>query len=214
MLQFFTTAGTVCIQTSKDAMTTILESHKELKHRHHSWHFSAVFIWGYMCLTEQRITGKGMHIDIGRFLLKLLQDVEKYMPSFPGKRLSMTPPSGSASGVGNNRFNVATGLSLHLLLASTPAASTTVKLGFIRHSSGPEYESSIELAFTSNCGFYDFGWSTRDPNISESWLPINHDREGSSVLKNGWIRVSSASVADAYANELWSLTWLSQAVNI
>jgi hypothetical protein len=40
----------------------------------------------------------------------------------------------------------------------------SVKLGSIRHRSGPEYENSLEVA-SSECGIYDEGWGTMDPIV-------------------------------------------------
>jgi hypothetical protein len=39
--------------------------------------------------------------------------------------------------------------------------NVSVNLGSIRYSSGPEYESSLEVA-PSDCTVYDLGWATMD----------------------------------------------------
>jgi hypothetical protein len=41
------------------------------------------------------------------------------------------------------------------------ATNVSVKLGSIRHSSGPEYESSLEVGL-ADYSIFDEGWSTED----------------------------------------------------
>lgn len=48
--------------------------------------------------------------------------------------------------------------------------NVSVKLGSIRHSSGPEYESCLEVAW-ADCEIYDEGWSMQDPIIDSYWRP-------------------------------------------
>ncbi|KAF8214600.1 hypothetical protein K438DRAFT_882436 [Mycena galopus ATCC 62051] len=93
-----------------------------------------------------------------------------------------------------------------------------IQLGSIRHISGAEYESLLEIAFSPNLKVIDSGWLTGDPNIQECWNLITSD-EGTSILEDGWIRVNSACVAEEYRRCLYSdhvccQGWLAQACHI
>jgi hypothetical protein len=50
------------------------------------------------------------------------------------------------------------------------SSNVSVKLGSIRHWSGPEYESSLEVA-SSDCRIIDRGWATMDPIVDNYWHP-------------------------------------------
>ncbi|KAJ7835180.1 hypothetical protein B0H14DRAFT_2590446 [Mycena olivaceomarginata] len=81
------------------------------------------------------------------------------------------------------------------------STNTSVKLGSIRHFSGPEYENSLEVAYW-DCRILDHSWSMKDPIIEDYWHPINCDQEGTSMLVNGWIRINSADVVDEYRHRI------------
>ncbi|KAF7334933.1 hypothetical protein MVEN_02243000 [Mycena venus] len=103
----------------------------------------------------------------------------------------------------------------HLLIST----NIPVNLGTIRHFSGPEYEGSFEIAFASDCGVYDAGWLKRDPSIEDFWNPIDYSEEGTSILRNGWIRLNSANIEDEYQRQIFSddsrsWSWLAQANHI
>ncbi|KAF8214565.1 hypothetical protein K438DRAFT_2137811 [Mycena galopus ATCC 62051] len=87
----------------------------------------------------------------------------------------------------------------------TAPTNMPIQLGSIRHISGAEYESSLEIAFSANLKLIDRGWITSD--------------EGTSILENGWIRVNSACIAEEYCRwvepyDVFSEGWLVQACHI
>ncbi|KAJ6532504.1 hypothetical protein B0H19DRAFT_450143 [Mycena capillaripes] len=105
---------------------------------------------------------------------------------------------------------------LHDFLIST---NDSVQLGSIRHSPGPEYKNSFEIAFAPDFVTCDGGWETEDPMIDQMWNRLNGDKEGTSILENGWIRVNSANIVDeyrysVYVDYLSQLAWLAQANHI
>ncbi|KAJ6532490.1 hypothetical protein B0H19DRAFT_450062 [Mycena capillaripes] len=110
---------------------------------------------------------------------------------------------------------------LHLARWHTFQISTNVlvKPGSIRHFIRPEYETSFEIAFAPKIVVDDRGWLTEDPMVDRMWNRVNGDKEGTSILENGWIRVNSSNIVDVYrrdvyADDLSSLAWLAQANNI
>jgi hypothetical protein len=50
------------------------------------------------------------------------------------------------------------------------SSNVSMKLGSIRYSSGPEYESSLEVGCI-DCSIHDLGWSTMDPIIKDYLHP-------------------------------------------
>ncbi|KAF7328295.1 hypothetical protein MSAN_02486500 [Mycena sanguinolenta] len=103
----------------------------------------------------------------------------------------------------------------------TISTNVPVALGTIRRFSGQQYEHSVEIASMSECRFRDMGWSTRSPIIHDYWNPINANQESCLVMDNGWIRISSAEVANEYRRQIFpdyakfpSRYWLAQSHHI
>ncbi|KAJ6453326.1 hypothetical protein C8R45DRAFT_945166 [Mycena sanguinolenta] len=103
----------------------------------------------------------------------------------------------------------------------TISTNVPVALGTIRRFSGQQYEHSVEIASMSECNFRDVGWSTRSPIIQDYWNPINANQESCLVMDNGWIRVTSAEVANEYRRQIFpdyvkfpSRYWLAQSHHI
>ncbi|KAJ7610577.1 hypothetical protein DFH06DRAFT_1485565 [Mycena polygramma] len=92
-----------------------------------------------------------------------------------------------------------------------------VRLGSIRHFPTSEYENSFEIASVSGYSAYDGGWATRDPVTKDVLNMLSCYQEGTLMMENGWIRVDSAKVADAYCSQIQSrsfTSWLAQANNM
>ncbi|KAJ7252279.1 hypothetical protein C8J57DRAFT_1665162 [Mycena rebaudengoi] len=198
----------------------------ELQEKYRNSHFSTVFFWA--CMVKQ------------------FRDIDQYILSVSGRQLhrseymvwirsstghlciELTPPESVAASlirVGGHFRPSGTSL------LDPPEASETINamslqhyhsilnLGTIRHFSGLDYENSIEIAFATDCGVYDAGWLTRDPSIEDFWNPMDYSEEGTSILRNGWIRVNSANVEDEYQRQIFSdnsrsWSWLAQANHI
>ncbi|KAJ7828355.1 hypothetical protein B0H14DRAFT_1218555 [Mycena olivaceomarginata] len=209
-------------------------------------HFPTVFVW--MCLEIQfcdldqyihSLSGRYLHwfeyttwirLSTGRLCLDLLPAEPSFLPLLSlrsGSRVSNT----SLLEVPDNSEIIRSMSLLHYHQTCyfhpvkwrgfSISPQTTVKLGSIRHFTSTEYKESLELAYAPNCAVYDTGWVTRDPSMEENWLPMRHKKEGISFLGNGWIRISSASVANQYRIRVFfddssscGWGWLAQANHI
>ncbi|KAJ7605434.1 hypothetical protein DFH06DRAFT_1385064 [Mycena polygramma] len=96
----------------------------------------------------------------------------------------------------------------------------SVNPGSIRHVRSAQYEDSLEIAFVPDCRVYRGGWSTlEDPIFEDSWISDNNN-EGTWLMEDGWIRVNSANVAEAYNCQIFFgvyehlSIWLAQANHI
>ncbi|KAJ7806613.1 hypothetical protein B0H14DRAFT_2875416, partial [Mycena olivaceomarginata] len=216
----------------------------ELVEKYRNSHFSTVFFWA--CVDREFLdvnqyvssfSGRDLYWSeyvvwirpsTGQLCLDLMSPELKYLPLTPVQLGCRAPGTSLLKLPEDSHIIVSISLQdyhsicyWHLYQSHRSLVSTNVpvKLGSIRHWSGLAYDNSFEIAFIPDCGVCDVGWSTRDPIIKKLWNPIEDNKEGTSILENGWIRVNSANVVVEYRRRIYSDNfcsrgWLAQANHI
>jgi hypothetical protein len=90
-------------------------------------------------------------------------------PLPPGTSL-FTPPSETITSMSLRDYHTVCHWHLGWWHSWSVSPNVSVKLGSIRYSSGPEYESSLEVA-SYDCIIYDSGWATMDPIVDNYLHP-------------------------------------------
>ncbi|KAJ7741284.1 hypothetical protein B0H16DRAFT_1565184 [Mycena metata] len=215
-----------------------LVPHTELLDQYCDSHLSTVFFWA--CMDSDFMDVRSYISSVSGRKLHWSEYTVWIRPSAGSLCIDLTPPDHNRVPLANLDDNcrpagsslykppedseIVTSMSLHNYHqicyrhlgrwhSGSVSTNVPVKLGSIRRSSGPEYESSLEVA-SSDFRIYADGWTTVDPNIENYLHPINCNQEGTSIMENGWMRINSAAVVDQYSRRIYNTeasSWLAQA---